>query len=335
MAETKSKTTTKVTKEAKPVKAKAVKKEEAKTEIVAEVVDTEVVEEASSEVEEKAEEAETKAKAGKRSAKALKETAEKVAKEERKASADEPAAEVKAKSTQKAPRTHLERKGKKYRKLIIDIDKTKTYPLKDALELAIKTSPTKFDATVEFHARLGVDPKHADQNIRGTVILPAGSGKKIKVAVYADGADIEAAKKAGADIAMAQELLQQFEKGTIDFDILITTSALMPSLSKYARLLGPKGLMPNPKAGTVTNDVPKAVKEAKAGKVEYRIDTNGIVHLGVGKVSFGADKLVENAEAVISSLKQNKPASIKGNYVKSIFVSTTMGPSIELDKSVI
>ena len=171
------------------------------------------------------------------------------------------------------------------------LDKTKTYSLADAIDLAIKSSLTKFDATTELHVRLGVDPKHADQNIRDNIVLPNGTGKTLKIAVYADDKELEAAKKAGADIAMGDAFLEQLEKSIINFDILIATPAMMPKLGKYARVLGPKGLMPNPKNGTVTTDTAKAVKEAKAGKVEYKIDSSGIIHLGFGKVSFGKDKV--------------------------------------------
>jgi large subunit ribosomal protein L1 len=213
------------------------------------------------------------------------------------------------------------------------IDKSKAYNLKEALELAIKTSPVKFDATVEVHINLGVDPRHADQNLRDTIVLPAGTGKTVRVAVFADVDDVATAKKAGADIAAGDEFLQQLEKGVIDFDILIATPAMMAKLGKYARTLGPKGLMPNPKSGTVTTDVAKAVTEAKAGRLEYRVDSTGIVHVGVGKVSFGADKLSDNTRALFASIKANKPGSIKSTYVKAIHITTTMGPSVKVDTS--
>lgn len=272
------------------------------------------------------------AKAGKRSEKALKEAEEKQAKEERKAqTADETKdTESKPKQTQKPTRTRLERRSKGYRKSAETFDQTKSYTLKEAIGLAEKTSHVKFDASVELHVRLGVDPRQADQNLRDTVVLPAGSGKTVRVAVFADADQIAAAKKAGADIAAGEEFLQQLEKGTIEFDILIATPATMPKLGKYARLLGPKGLMPNPKSGTVTTDVTKAVTEAKAGRVEYRVDSTGIVHVAIGKVSFGNAKLLENAQAIINSLKSNKPGSLKGTYFRSTYVSTSMGPSIQV-----
>ncbi|MES2971445.1 MAG: 50S ribosomal protein L1 [Patescibacteria group bacterium] len=227
----------------------------------------------------------------------------------------------------------LERKGKNFRKLAEQIEKHKIYSLKDALELATKTSPVKFDATVELHIRLGIDPRQADQNLRDTIVLPAGTGKTLRIAVFAEGDNVEKAKKAGADIAASDEFLQQLEKGKIDFDVLIATPQSMSKLGKYARLLGPKGLMPNPKSGTVTTDVAKAVTEAKAGRVEYRVDSTGIVHAGIGKVSFGGDNLLKNGLALMDNIKSNKPASLKGTYVKSIFVTTSMGPSIPVEIS--
>ena len=203
--------------------------------------------------------------------------------------------------------------------------------MKEAIELALETNPTKFDASLEAHVRLGVDPRQADQNIRTTLVLPNGNGKTVRVAVFAPLDVCKAAKAAGADIAEDEDFLKQLEKGVIDFDVLISTPAYMPKLGKYARLLGPKGLMPNPKAGTVTNDVEKAVSESKAGKVEYRVDKQSIVHIGLGKVSFGTEKLLENAEAFLESLKAQKPTSIKGSYVKSVYIATTMGPSIAVE----
>lgn len=275
------------------------------------------------------------AKAGKRSHKAIEEAEAKEAKEERKAArAEAEAAESETpKSTAKPPRSRVERKGKGYRKAAEQLEKGKVYNLAQAIDLAVKTSPVKFDATVELHINLGVDPRHADQNVRDTVVLPAGTGKTVRVAVFADADDVTAAKKAGADVAAGEEFLQQLEKGTIDFDVLVATPAMMPKLGKYARLLGPKGLMPNPKSGTVTTDVAKAVSEAKAGRVEYRVDSTGIVHVGVGKVSFGATKISDNVRAIFASIKGNKPASLKGNYVKSIHITTTMGPSVKVESS--
>ncbi|HUS26562.1 MAG TPA: 50S ribosomal protein L1 [Nevskiaceae bacterium] len=221
----------------------------------------------------------------------------------------------------------MERRGKKFREAAKNIEKGKAYTLPQAIDLAAKTNPAKFDASVELHVRLGVDPRHADQNIRDNLVLPAGTGKTVRVAVFADD------NAEGADISGVETLLKQLEKGDINFDILISTPANMPKLGKYARVLGPRGLMPNPKSGTVTTDIARAVSEAKAGRVEYRVDTTGIVHLAIGKVSFGKAKLEENARAVLASIKANKPASVKGTYVKAIHLTTTMGPSITVETS--
>jgi large subunit ribosomal protein L1 len=289
--------------------------------------------EAKEALEDKADEVkETFAKAGKKSRKHLEEVKAEAERLERKAErkAEELAGE-KPKGAAPKVRPLLERRGKKYQEAHKLVEKGKIYNLKDALELAIKTSPVKFDASVEVHARLGVDPRQADQNIRTTLVLPNGSGKDVRVAVFAPEDVCKVASAAGADIAEDAEFLKQPDKGEINFDILISVPAYMPKLGKYARMLGPKGLMPNPKAGTVTMDVERAVKEAKAGKVEYRVDKQGIVPLSVGKVSFGADKLYENASAFFDSLKAQKPASLKGTYVKSIFITTTMGPSIQIE----
>jgi large subunit ribosomal protein L1 len=267
------------------------------------------------------------AKAGKRSAKALEETAEKQAKEERKASGE--TADAKPKAPVKPARSRLERRGRHFRKNAELIEVGKAYSLEQAVDLAKKTSHVKFDATVEAHINLGVDPRQADQNIRDNLVLPAGTGKAVRIAVLTD--DAAAAKKAGADLAGTDDLLAALDKGNMDFDILIATPALMSKLGKYARVLGPRGLMPNPKSGTVTTDINKAVAEAKAGRVEYRVDSTGIIHLGVGKVSFTAPQLVQNMQAVLASVKANKPQHVKGNYFKTIHLTTTMGPSIGID----
>lgn len=294
-----------------------------------EVKKTELEDEATQVVEAKEE---TFAKSGKKSKKHIEEVK---AEEERLARKEErvalEAAGEKPKGAAPVTRPRIERRGKKYQEAYKLIEKGKIYNLQDALSLAIKTSPVKFDASVEVHVRLGVDPRQADQNIRTTIVLPNGNGKTVRVAVFAPLDVCKAAKEAGADIAEDEEFLKQLEKGVIDFDVLISTPQYMPKLGKFARLLGPKGLMPNPKAGTVTMDVAKAVAESKAGKVEYRVDKQSIVHIGLGKVSFGADKLLENANTFFDSLKSQKPNSLKGTYVKSVFVTTTMGPSIEVE----
>lgn len=267
------------------------------------------------------------AKAGKRSAKGLAEAAEKQAKEERKEHAAEAKAEEaeKPKKAVKPARPRIERQGKNFRKAAELVEKGKSYKLAEGLELATKTSPVKFDASVELHINLNVDPKQADQNIRDNLVLPAGTGKTVRVAVFDD------AKVEGADISGVEAVTKLLEKGDLSFDILIASPAQMPKLGKFARTLGPRGLMPNPKSGTVTADLAKAVKEAKAGRVEYRVDSNGIVHLAIGKVSFGAKKLEDNARAVLASVKSNKPASVKSGYVKAIHLATSMGPSITID----
>ncbi len=311
--------------------AKKLETTEAVEETVAENA-TEVV--ADAKVEANAEtnaEPETFAKSGKKSKKHIEEVK---AEEERQARKEERKAEeaaVKPKGATPVTRPRIERRGKKYQEAAKLVEKNKVYTLSEALELALKTSPVKFDASVEIHARLGVDPRQADQNIRTTLVLPNGNGKTVRVAVFAPLDVCKAAKAAGADIAEDEEFLKQLEKGTINFDVLIATPQYMPKLGKFARLLGPKGLMPNPKAGTVTMDVEKAVKEAKAGKVEYRVDKQAIVHIGVGKTSFGVEKLAENANAFFDSLKAQKPNTLKGSYVKSVFITTTMGPSIQIE----
>lgn len=264
------------------------------------------------------------AKAGKRSAKAIEETEAKVEKEERKAArAESEAADAEKPKVAVTPtRSLLERRSKGYRKSAEQIEKGKVYSLKEAMDLATKTSSVKFDASVELHVNLGVDPRQADQNIRANLVLPQGTGKTVRIAVFADD------KADGADLSGVEEISKQLEKGTINFDTLIATPANMAKLGKYARLLGPRGLMPNPKSGTVTNDVAKAVTEAKAGRVEFRVDSTGIVHLSIGKVSFGGAKLLENASAVMASIRAAKPSSVKGNYLKAVHVTTSMGPSI-------
>lgn len=279
------------------------------------------------------------AKAGKRSEKALAEAEAKAEKEARKEAGDTTPVDPDAENvTKKGPkpvvRPRIERRGKNYRKLAEQIEKDKVYTVSEAFDLATKTNPAKFDASVEIHVRLGVDPRQADQNIRATVSLPNGTGKKIRVAVFAPESEHAAATKAGADVVGDESFLKQLEKEELNFDILVATPQYMPKLGKYARLLGPRGLMPNPKSGTVATNVAKAVTEAKAGKVEYRVDKQAIVHLSIGKVSFGAAKLEENARAFFTSLQSQKPGSIKGSYVRSTSISTTQGPSIKTESIV-
>lgn len=274
------------------------------------------------------------AKSGKRSAKALAEVEAKEEKEARKESGDTSSVDgepVQLKGPKPVARPLIERRGKAYRAVAEHVDSAKLYSLDEAVALAATTNPSKFDASVEVHIRLNVDPRQADQNIRATVSLPNGTGKTIRVAVFAPEADHKDASAAGADIVGDETLLALLDKEVIDFDVLIATPQFMPRLGKYARLLGPRGLMPNPKSGSVATDVVKAVSEAKAGKVEYRVDKQAIVHLSIGKVSFGADKLSENAKAFFDSLLSQKPTGIKGGFVKSISMSTSQGPGIKVE----
>lgn len=293
--------------------------------------------EAAEVTEEVVEEAHT-AKAGKRSAKAIAEAEAKAEKEARKEAGDtspvDGSEEVVKKGPKPVTRPVIERRGKSYRKVSEKIEAGKLYSLEEAVTLAAETNPAKFDASVEVHVRLNVDPRQADQNIRATVSLPHGTGKSVRVAVFAPEADHAAAKEAGADIVGDETFVAQLDKEVLDFDVLVATPQYMPKLGKYARLLGPRGLMPNPKSGTVATDVAKAVKDAKTGKVEYRVDKQAIVHLGIGKVSFGADKLIANAQSFFESLQSQKPSSIKGGYVRTITVTTTMGPGVKVENFV-
>lgn len=276
------------------------------------------------------------AKAGKRSEKSLKEAEEKAEKEARKESGDTTPQTDEAESHIKqgpvpVARPLIERRGKKYRELAKKVDADKLYSLQEAVALASETNPAKFDASVEVHVVLGVDPRQADQNIRATVSLPNGTGKNIRVAAFVPDEDAESSKKAGADVAGESAVVKLLEKEQLDFDILVATPQMMPKLGKFARLLGPRGLMPNPKSGTVATNPAQAVKEAKGGRVEYRVDKQSIVHLSVGKVSFGGAKLEENTKAFFASLTSVKPTSLKGNYIRTVTVSTTMGPGIKVD----
>ena len=273
-------------------------------------------------------------KAGKRSAKSLKEAEEKEAKEDRKEKVAKGEIDPSEEGLKKGPapktRSKSERRSKAYKEAAKLIDNTKQYTVAEAAEILPKTSTVKFDASVEIHLNLGVDPRQADQNIRATVALPHGTGKSIRIAVFAPADQHEAAKKAGADIVGEDEFLQQLDKEQLDFDVLIATPMLMAKLGKYARVLGPKGLMPNPKSGTVTTKVAEAVKEAKGGKVEFRVDKQSIVHLAVGKVSFKPEQIAENAKVVIKAIADAKPSSVKGVYLQKISMTTTMGPSISI-----
>jgi len=224
-------------------------------------------------------------------------------------------------------------KGKRYQEAIKLVDAKKAYEAKDAFEAMVKLPKAKFDETVELHVRLGVDSKHADQQVRGTVVLPNGTGKSLKVLVFAKGPKADEAKKAGADYVGAEELIPKIEKENwFDYDVIVATPDMMGVIGRLGRVLGPKGLMPNPKSGTVTMDVTKAISEIKSGKVEYRLDKTNIIHLGFGKVSFGVEKLFENYDAIMSAIIKAKPATAKGQYIKSVAISTTMGPGMYIDQ---
>lgn len=225
------------------------------------------------------------------------------------------------------------KRGKKYQEALKLIEKNKLYDAKEALELIEKFPKAKFDETVELHVKLGVDSKHADQQVRGTVVLPNGTGKTLKVLVFAKGDKAKEAEGAGADFVGAEELIPKIEKENwFDYDVIVATPDMMGVVGRLGKVLGPKGLMPNPKSGTVTMDVTKAIKEIKSGKVEYRLDKTNIIHLGFGKVSFGTEKLVENYETVMNAIIKAKPAAAKGQYIRSVAISTTMGPGVYVNQ---
>ena len=222
--------------------------------------------------------------------------------------------------------------GKKYSDSIKLLEKTKLYDANEAIALVCQTAKAKFDETIELHIRLGVDSRHADQQVRGAIVLPNGTGKSVKVLVFAKGDKVQAALDAGADYAGAEEYVEKIQKENwFDFDVIIASPDMMGLVGRLGKVLGPKGLMPNPKAGTVTPDVAKAVKEAKAGKIEYRLDKTNIIHCPIGKASFGAEKLQENFDALIGAVIKAKPAAAKGQYIKSCVIASTMGPGIKLN----
>ena len=223
------------------------------------------------------------------------------------------------------------KKGKRYKEALSLFDKTKTYEQSEALDIVVKTAKAKFDESIELHVKLGVDGRNADQQVRGTVVLPAGTGKNVKVLVIAKGPKADEAAKAGADIVGAEDVIAKIQGGWLDFDVCITTPDMMGVVGRIARILGPRGLMPNPKSGTVTMDVVKAINDVKAGKVEYRLDKTNIIHVGIGKASFGKEKLLENFEAVMNALIKAKPSAAKGTYLRSVSVSSTMGPGIKVN----
>ena len=222
------------------------------------------------------------------------------------------------------------KKGKRYQEAAALIEKGKAYPIEEAVALVKKTSNVKFDASVDVVFKLGLDTRHADQQLRGAIVLPHGTGKTKKVLVVTQGAKVEEAKAAGADVVGGKEILEDIQKGWLDFEVMIATPDMMAELGKLGRILGPKGLMPNPKTGTVTMDVAKAVQETKAGKVTYRTDKDGNVHMPIGRVSFDDEKLAENFKVIYDLLVKSKPSSAKGTYMKNVVISTTMGPSVKV-----
>ncbi len=221
--------------------------------------------------------------------------------------------------------------GKKYVDSAKLIDRTKLYETEEALDTVVKTATAKFDETIELHVRLGVDGRHADQQVRGAIVLPNGTGKNVKVLAICKGANEDLAKEAGADFVGAEDMTQKIQQENwMDFDVLITTPDCMGLVGRLGKILGPRGLMPNPKAGTVTPDIARAVKEAKAGKIEYRLDKTNIIHCPIGKASFGTKKLQENFDALMEAIVKAKPAAAKGQYIKSCAVTSTMGPSVRI-----
>ena len=223
--------------------------------------------------------------------------------------------------------------SKRYAESVKLVDRTKEYDIKEALDIIEKMPKAKFDETVELHVKLGVDSKHADQQVRGTVVLPNGTGKSLRVLVFAKGDKAKEAEAAGADFVGAEELVPKIEKENwFDYDVIVATPDMMGVIGRLGKILGPKGLMPNPKSGTVTMDVTKAISEIKSGKVEYRLDKTNIIHLGIGKVSFGAEKLAENYQTVIDAIIKAKPAAAKGQYIRSVALTTTMGPSVYINQ---
>ena len=225
-------------------------------------------------------------------------------------------------------------RGKKYQESAKQIDRAALYDTNEAMELIVKTAPAKFDETVELHVKLGVDSRHADQQVRGAIVLPHGTGKTQRVLVFAKAAKADEAKAAGADYVGEMDLVEKIQKENwFDFDVVVATPDMMGVVGRLGKVLGPKGLMPSPKAGTVTPDVAKAVKEVKAGKIEYRLDKTNIIHCPIGKVSFGAEKLTENYNALMGAIVKAKPATAKGQYIRSCVAASTMGPGVKMNTS--
>lgn len=230
----------------------------------------------------------------------------------------------------------MPRHGKRYTDLRKEVDRETTYPLTDAINMSKEMATAKFDETIEFHFRLGIDPRHSDQQVRSTVMLPHGTGKKIRVLVFAEGEDARVAEEAGADIIADDEVINSIMKdGFLDFDAALSTPEMMKKVGRVARILGPRGMMPNPKAGTVVqpDDLPRAIEELKAGRVEFRNDKTGNLHIPIGKASFSAEQLLENAKAVMNAVEAQRPTGIKGIYLRTVALSSTMGPGIRIDTS--
>jgi len=227
----------------------------------------------------------------------------------------------------------MKRRSKSYRAALAKLDRTQRYSLEEGLRLVCETARAKFDETVEMAVRLGVDPRQADQNVRATVVLPRGMGKTVRVLVFAKGEKEKEAREAGADFVGAEDLIKKISDGWLDFDHAVATPDMMGAVGRIGKILGPRGLMPNPKTGSVTMEIARVVKEIKAGKLEFRVDKGGIVHVPVGKVSFGPEKLLDNAAAVLTAVLRAKPASAKGNYLQAVTFSTTMGPGVKIDTS--
>lgn len=224
-------------------------------------------------------------------------------------------------------------RGKSYRDAVGKVDRNRKYNLQEGVQLVKEIAPAKFDETVELAVRLGVDPRQADQNVRGAVVLPHGTGKTVRVLAFAKGEKEKEAQGAGADVVGGEDLIKKIREGWLDFDKVVATPDMMGAVGKIGKILGPRGLMPNPKVGTVTAEIGRAVREIKAGKLEFRVDKAGIIHLPIGKVSFNQDRLFENASAVLATLVRSKPASAKGNYIRGVALCTTMGPGIKVDPS--
>jgi large subunit ribosomal protein L1 len=223
------------------------------------------------------------------------------------------------------------KRGKKYREVAKLVDRTRSYAPDEAIKLAKDTSPTKFDATVETHMRLGIDPRHADQQVRGTVVLPAGTGRSVRVVVFAQGDRAREATEAGADRVGGEDLAADIQNGWLEFDVAVATPDMAPVFGRLGRILGPRGLMPNARTGTVTTDLARAIREIKAGRVEFRADRSGLLHVPIGKVSFGEERLMENFRALVAAVVAARPTGAKGQYVRSVTVASTMGPGIHLD----